>query len=287
MGVFKPGPFASSQRNVVENQFRRALMRVVREIREIIAGLTDPNDIIAAIDTYSRSDAFRTLAQRSAIRMITATDVAQKKTWRLAATESTLGREIYEALRQETNGTPLGMRIEDLVRQNASLISTVPQNVAKQFTSYAYQQYIKGVRPEQIAQVMHKKAPDLTSVQVRRIARTETAKAASALMEARCEWLDVGWYIWYTCHDSRVRDSHDHMDGILCRWDDPPDPEQLFPSKKCRDSGTHYHPGGIYNCRCIALPVIDVKSLTFPIRMCKGNKIVKVNSLAQLQKLSA
>lgn len=287
MGVFKPGPLATSQRNVIENSFRRALMRVVHDIREIIKNLRTPEAITAAITNYQQSDAFKTLAYRSAARMVTATDVGQKKTWRLAANESTVSREIYEALRDETRNTAVGQQIEDLVFQNARLISTVPQNVARQFADFAYRQYSKGVRPEQIAEAMQKKAPQLTSFQVRRIARTESAKAASALMEARCESMQIDFYVWYTCHDSRVRHSHDKMDGILCRWDDPPDPELLFPSKQCRDSGTHYHPGGIYNCRCIALPVIDLKTLSFPIRYAHGNKVETIRNLAQLRQIAA
>lgn len=166
-----------------------------------------------------------------------------------------------------------------IITQNANLIQTVPQQLAARFSAYAAQQAMKGVRPADIAQQMQKQAPYLTDVQVTRIARTESAKAQSALMEARCQALDVRMYQWYTCKDERVRDSHRLMHGVYCLWSDPPDPEALAGEKS---SGHPYHPGGIYNCRCIALPVIFEADIAFPARVHVGGKIIRVGSLKAL-----
>jgi hypothetical protein len=50
------------------------------------------------------------------------------------------------------------------------------------------------------------------------------------------------------------------MNGVLINWNDPPSPESLAHEK----SVGHYHAGEIYNCRCPALPVLSLSSLSWP-----------------------
>lgn len=274
-----PGQLAEANRRIAENKYRRALSRMIRDIRLAITGLTTPEAIIRAVQAYAASKAFSDLIDLAVGRMVTATQVGQKATWRAAAAASTRGREIYHALAQELAGTPVGGAMASIITQNANLIQTVPQQLAARFSAYAAQQAVKGVRPADIARQMQKQAPYLTNTQVTRIARTESAKAQSALMEARCQALDIRMYQWYSCQDERVRDSHRLMHGVYCLWADPPDPEALAGEKS---SGHPYHPGGIYNCRCIALPVIFEADIAFPARVHVGGSIIRVSSLKAL-----
>lgn len=274
-----PGQLAEANRRIAEAKYRRALARMIRDIRLAIAGLTTPQAIILAVQTYAASKAFAALIDLAVGRLVTATQVGQRSTWRAAVAASTRGREIYQALTQELAGTPVGGAMASIITQNANLIKTVPQQLAARFSSYAAQQAIKGVRPADIAKQMQKQAPYLADVQVTRIARTESAKAQSALMEARCQALDIRMYQWYSCQDERVRDAHRLMHGVYCLWSDPPDPEALAGEKS---SGHPYHPGGIYNCRCIALPVIFEADIAFPARVHVGGKIIRVSSLKTL-----
>ena len=79
------------------------------------------------------------------------------------------------------------------------------------------------------------------------IARTETARTASVLVQARAEHIGVTHYQWQAVMDARTRASHAKLDGKVFAWavaplSDPPD---------------HYaHPGQIWNCRCVALPIL-------------------------------
>ena len=52
--------------------------------------------------------------------------------------------------------------------------------------------------------------------------------------------------MWRTVGDNRVRETHRELNGQSFRWDEPPE---------C-DPGHHALPGGIWNCRCWAEPVI-------------------------------
>lgn len=57
-------------------------------------------------------------------------------------------------------------------------------------------------------------------------------------------------YIWKTQDDDKVRRSHAWLNNKKFLWSNPP-----ITNKE----GTRNHPGGDYNCRCIAIPVIDKK----------------------------
>ena len=79
------------------------------------------------------------------------------------------------------------------------------------------------------------------------IGRTEAARSASVLVQARSEYIGAESYIWKTAGDWKVRESHRKLNNHEFRWDNPPlsDPPDH-----------HAHPGQIWNCRCVALPII-------------------------------
>jgi SPP1 gp7 family putative phage head morphogenesis protein len=95
------------------------------------------------------------------------------------------------------------------------------------------------------------------------IARTETGRAASALTQARAEYIGSPGYLWRNANDYKVRPeigikhfaklntlakgSHRKLEGTFHRWDDPP---------IAGVNGERAHPGSIYNCRCWAEPVL-------------------------------
>ncbi len=277
-----PGERAEASRRITENRYRRALSRVMGDIRRAARGLTDPDAIVQAVQAYANTKVFGDLVDLSVQRMITAQKVAMRATWREAAAASTQGRKIYELMRKELLGTLTGARMGAIVAQNSALIKTVPGDVALRLSHFAKEMALKGERPEVTAKRMQAVLPHLTNVEITRIARTETAKAQSALLEARCAEIGVTMYQWYTCKDGSVRRSHSLMQGVYCLWSDPPDPEALAGEKS---SGHPYHPGGIYNCRCIALPVVTVQDIKFPAKVYKGGKIHSVGSIQALKKL--
>ena len=79
------------------------------------------------------------------------------------------------------------------------------------------------------------------------IARTEVARTASGLTEARARHVGSDGYFWRTAKDADVRDSHRQMEGKFVKWNEPP----------TLSDGTVTHAGQIYNCRCYAEPVIN------------------------------
>jgi len=81
------------------------------------------------------------------------------------------------------------------------------------------------------------------------LARQETSLLMSKYHEQKYKSLGITKYIWETSHDERVRHSHAELNGEVIYWDKPPvvDPK----------SGRTAHAGEDFNCRCVAIAVVD------------------------------
>jgi len=196
--------------------------------------------------------------------------------WRKLAQEANRrrSRAIFEALQQELKNTPMGIIIQDTVLQNSDLIKTIPGRLDKLLAStMAKDSALAGMRAEQLTGQIMKEFDWLLEYQARRIARTETAKAQSALTKARAENLGIEWYIWRTVQDGlRVRESHRHMEGVLVSWSNPPNPESLQGDEKPNPPNP-YHAGNVWNCRCYSEPLIDVDWVEWPHKVYVGGTI--------------
>lgn len=266
----------ASDRNRAERQYLNLMHNFVSQIKTKTQGLESPDAVISAVNNYFASPGTQAQFRLAATKMATMLNVGQYNTWREAASASSRGRDIYRTLSKELKG-PIGTAVAKHVEENSHLISTVGQITAKRLSNMAAEGWQTGKRPEQIAKEMAQEASSLTKSQIRRIARTESAKASTALVEARAEALGLEWYIWQSAEDERVRESHQAMNDVLCRWDDPPDPEALNGEK----SYGSYPPGGIFNCRCIALPVIQLKDIDFPAKVYDSGNIIGIGSLKE------
>lgn len=130
-------------------------------------------------------------------------------------------------------------------KENAQLISNIPQKQVAQIESGLLNAVSSGLRVEEISKFIDDKFEDMAS-NASTIARTETGKIVSSLTEYRQRSLGVDQYRWATVGDDRVRPSHRALDGQIFSWDDPPVVD-----------GEAVNPGQAINCRCLALPVIE------------------------------
>lgn len=192
-------------------------------------------------------------------------------TWRQAARANSRGRKIYEALQEEMQG-PLGAQVRFLTQQNAQHIKSMPLHLAQEVNKKVLEEAIKGTRSSDIAEQIKEIFPHMTNVKANLIARTEVSKTSTALTEARSEYIGAPWYVWRSSEDSRVRDSHRLMDGVLVRWRDAPSPEALAGEKSY---GT-YQAGGTFNCRCYPEPLLDLDDVRWPCRVYVGGIIQRM-----------
>ena len=271
-----------AERMKAEKLYKRWLNVIMKKLKRVIAGVSNYGQMPAALSKFMASKEFRTLCEHAARQTVTMLAVGQQRSWRAAAMASSKGRRIFLALQKENKTKQIGGKIANIINANSQLIQTVPQSLANQFSRMAAEAQYAGKRPEELLEIFKQKAPHLTDVEARRIARTETGKAATALVQARADVLGLSFYRWDTVNDQRVRDSHRDMDGVICAWDDPPNPELL--AKEPRTYG-NYHPHGIFNCRCEALPIVNLKDIQFPCRVHYHGSIKQIRNQQEFNSL--
>lgn len=247
-------------------RLQRAYERGIREItgRVLLRKKSEQSFTDWLVDLANRSlqkdiqDASHLLATR----MITAINVGNQKTWRHAASKSSQSQKLHRLLALEMQG-PTGARVHQLIRENARLISSLPLEAATTLTDEVTKAQQSGARPATVSKMMKSRFPELLKSRTNLISRTETAKASTALTQARCEHLAIDWYQWETSQDQRTRDSHKNMNGVIVPWTSAPHPELLIGEK---DQGG-YNAGEIYNCRCLVVPILTLDDITFPARV--------------------
>ena len=263
-----------SPRATIERDYRISIRNLIRKVLGEVdesMDLTNPYEIITSMNNVFSTDLFKDYAVAAARRMITGLYVGSKRTWREAAREAMKGREIYEMLQRELEG-PVGARVEELINQNAELITSFPLDIAKRANTFVREEAEKGRRASSIADDLMRQFPDMAESRIQLIARTETSKASTALTRARSEELGTVAYVWRASKDARVRHSHRGMDGVIVLWNDPPSPEEL---DRARSYG-RYHAGDTFNCRCYPVPLLRLDRVQWPARVHVNGRIVRM-----------
>jgi hypothetical protein len=189
-------------------------------------------------------------AQRVATRMLGEVDSRDRSAWRA------LGNSISAQLHHDIQNAPVGARMRELLGLQVSLIKSIPLTAAKRVHELAVEGRISGARFGVIAKkipFLVARANEITESRAILIARTETSRAATVLVQARCEAIASTHYIWRTSLDGEVRDGHKAMEGKVCEWANPPAVDEGTPKNP---RIMHHHPGAIWNCRCYPEPII-------------------------------
>lgn len=229
----------------------------------------DKEKYINDMRNFQNSEPFNSFVYSAVRRMVTPIAVQNMRTWRMAAKKATKNPSLYRMLMSEIN-QGLKSDIEIQIEENASLIKTLPTDVAKKVTKDISDMALKGMRASEIAKVIREQTDKYSRASAKLIARTEVSKTTTALTKARCDNLDLHWYVWRTMEDGdRVRKSHRIMEGVLVNWNEPPSPEALAGEK----SVGNYHAGNIWNCRCYPEPLIEIDDISWPHKVYTNGKI--------------
>lgn len=259
-------------RRRIEEQYRRVIIRLLDKYLNFPDSAT-LGQITEALVNFSNVTSIFEEAVGIASRMATAVKVENARSWREAARLGSRGRQIYASLQGEMGGR-VGERVDEIVRENALLISSIPREITESVTTEILGFQQKGIRHESMARYLRGRIPELTRSRATLIARTETSKSATALTRARSEDLGLEWYMWATNEDARVRVSHRHMDKVLVNWNDPPSPEALLGIKSTLGK---YHAGNCPNCRCDSYPVLALADISWPHRVYMQGRIRRMN----------
>jgi SPP1 gp7 family putative phage head morphogenesis protein len=210
-------------------------------------------------------------ATRLAEQMVQWTDSRNAKSWQMAARQASHGRLIYRLQQEYTNNGSIARRLWELREENTRLITSLPGDVAKYLVRETQTAQRQGTRPEAIAKTLQVRYPQLAQSRINLLARTTTAQASSALTQARSEELDLPAYVWMTAEDQRVRKSHAKMNGVVCLWAAPPNPEALVGEK----SSGAYNSGSIYSCRCTQKVLLSLDDVSWPHSVAYAGEIKK------------
>jgi SPP1 gp7 family putative phage head morphogenesis protein len=162
-----------------------------------------------------------------------------------AAAWAARSEELGTALRRELQNAPTGDLMRALMDEQVTLIKSIPLEAAQRVHEWTLAGIEDSTRSKQVAAEILR-SNDVAAARATLIARTEVARTASKLTEARARHVGSTQYIWRTVGDSDVRPSHKEMNGKVCEWNDPP----------TLSDGTTCSPGTIYNCRCYPEPII-------------------------------
>lgn len=272
-----PGSFGPTERlqKAYEDGIRKITGRVLKPRRPE----QTLEEWLAELEERSRAKDVQQASELLATRMVRWVNVGNVKTWREAAAKSQQSRKLFRLLEAEMRGAT-GEAVRRLVAENARYIRSVPVDAAGKLVEEVAAAQQRGARAGTIDKMLRTRFPKLVRSRVHLISRTETAKAALALTQARAEEVGAQFAEWLTSQDVRVRDSHRKMDKVIFAWNDPPNPEQLAGEDR---SYGDYGPGGIFNCRCTSRVILSIDDITWPRRVHR-NGVVRQMTKPQFMK---
>lgn len=156
--------------------------------------------------------------------------------------------------------------MEEFTAENVRLIKSIPDQYFGQLQGIVS----RGLTEGTLAKDMVADIQDLYGVTNRRaqmIARDQIGSLNGLITEKRQTGAGIGVYEWSTSRDSRVRDSHKDRNGNYYAWPGSGMAGKEINGKKVLELVNGKPPGREINCRCVALPVIDIESTKGGIRL--------------------
>lgn len=216
----------------------KSIARVIGDIVKQLAPngeLKDPAKLLQVLTDYAKT--IEPWARSVAASMVAEVFRRDQVMWRK------ISKEMSTNLRNEVMNAPTGHLLQDLQNEQVKLITSMPLEAAQRVHELAQEATLASIRPREIAaKIMEQEGVSKSKAML--IARTEVARAANNLVQARATFAGSIGYIWRTSGDLDVRDSHAEMEGEYVAWSSPPTLDNL-----------KGHAGTLPNCRCFAEPI--------------------------------
>lgn len=228
----------------IEQRYALQLRKVAEQVGSIISPFT-PGDMsqVPTIEQLLKaySDMLKGWATQTASNMLMDVALRDEQTWQV------LAKDLSRGLREEIRNAPTGQVMKALLAEQVTLIQSIPLEAAQRVHRLTLEGIENSARASEIAKEIMR-TEEVTNSRAVLIARTETARTATTLTQARAESIGADSYIWRTSGDGAVRSDHKKLNGKIFQWNDPPVADER--------SGERAHPGCIWNCRCFAEPII-------------------------------
>ena len=225
-------------------EYERKLRKIAKSVGHIVAGVSsgDPIESSPAIREalHRYSGIVAQWARRAAASMLADVMRRDMDAW------NSVARNMSRALAEEIRQAPTGQAMRELLEDQVELITSIPLEASRRVHSLAIKGMETGGRAEDIVKEIMRSG-EVAESRARTIARTETSRASSVLLQTRATHVGSTHYIWRTSQDVDVRPLHRKLNGQVFAWSDPP---------VAGSNGERSHPGQIYNCRCFCEPII-------------------------------
>lgn len=247
-----PGP------RPIDRAYRRALLDLVRQIREAYAPVfaalpaliaraqserndsasDDARDLLARTQAALEASVQTSDLERIARRYGSEVDAFQRA--QLAKqVRSALGADVFAG----ADGRAVQAALNGFIVENVALIKDLRQTTVSGIEQTITRAVASATPHSRVAEELEKRF-GLSERRAALIARDQIGKAYGQITAARHRQIGVSRYIWRTVRerDERVREEHEEREGEVFSYDDPP------------EDG---HPGEPINCRCYPEPVLD------------------------------
>lgn len=174
------------------------------------------------------------------------------KEWKRAV-KATLGIDLMD---DYYSGELYRRLMDQWVDENVGLIKTIPQDTLGRMREIVMEGYRNGETTTSLVKKIEKEY-SVSRRHAQLLARDQIAKLNGQIAQQQQEDAGVTEYVWSTSGDSRVRASHAALNNKRFKWSDPPIVDAM--------TGRRCHPGGDYQCRCVALPVFDFETIDLPV----------------------
>lgn len=228
----------------ITERYGSHLRKIARHIDDIVKGFdasTTEGQRLIQGHLRRYGDTLDHWAEAAASRMVAEVADADRQRWRRMSQE--IGRGIEREIQSANVAPAMAQMKSDQIR----LIRSLPNDASERVNRLVTEGLAKGERADSIAAKIYETGL-VTKSRASTIARTECGRAATTLQAARAQSVGSTHFRWVTAGDSDVRASHKRLNGTVHRWDSPP---------ICDEPDLRALPGCIFNCRCIAVPLID------------------------------
>lgn len=132
------------------------------------------------------------------------------------------------------------------VSQNVELITSIEEGLLKDVKARVLGGVRAGVRVEEMRDMIEERY-GVSKSRAMLIARDQTGKFYGELNRERQRSIGINRYTWRGVEDEREREMHRDLEGEEFEWGKPP---------VTNPAGDRNEPGGDYECRCTAEPVL-------------------------------
>ena len=170
-----------------------------------------------------------------------------------------------------------------VVRENFKMIKSIPDEVMKVYKYDYVNTLIKERLQGSVARgTFEKKLREAGVKKAELVARTESAKLETYIVESNATDLGSIIYKWSSTRDVRTRQSHKDMDGVIVFWQEEQENKPLL-------DDMYGNAGEFPNCRCNCIPIFDLERTydkpNYKVYDYKQHKIVNMSKKQLLEKI--